>query len=60
VTAATVPPFVTSTREAAAVEQQLQNLLGNDLLSQYVAQLQKDIHVAVNEQALRRAVGGEL
>jgi peptidyl-prolyl cis-trans isomerase D len=60
VTAATAPPFVTSTQQAATLDEQLRNLIGNDLLAQYVAQLQKDVRVAVNEQALRRAVGGEI
>ena len=59
-TAAVVPPLVTSTREAASMEEQLRTLIGNDLLSQYVAQLQKEIGVAIDQQALRRAVGGEL
>ncbi len=59
VTSATVPPFVTSTNEAERVEEQLRILLSDDLLSQYIAQLQKDLGVTVNQQNVRRAIGGE-
>ena len=60
VTAATVPPFVTTTREAAAVAEQLRTFLADDLIAQYVAQAQQDLGVRVNQDALRRAAGGEL
>ena len=59
VTAATMPPFVTSTNEAQRIEEQLRILVTDDLLAQYIAQLQKDLGVTVNQQNLRRAVGGE-
>jgi peptidyl-prolyl cis-trans isomerase D len=60
VTAATVPPFVTSSREASAIEERLRVALSEDLLAQYIAQIEKDIGVTVNQQNLRRAVGGDI
>jgi peptidyl-prolyl cis-trans isomerase D len=60
VTAATVPPFVTSSREASAIEERLRVALSEDLLAQYIAQIEKDIGVSVNQQNLRRAVGGDI
>ena len=59
VTAATVPPLVTTTQEAERIESQLRIRLSDDLLAQYIARLQADLGVAVNEVALRQAVGGE-
>jgi peptidyl-prolyl cis-trans isomerase D len=60
VTAATVPPFVTSSREASAIEERLRVALSEDLLAQYIAQIEKNIGVNVNQQNLRRAVGGDI
>ena len=59
VAAATMPPFVTSTNEAQRVEEQLRIMLTDDLLAQYIAQLQKDLGVSINQQNMRRAIGGE-
>jgi peptidyl-prolyl cis-trans isomerase D len=59
VTSATVPPFVTSTSEAERVAEQLRIILSDDLLGQYIAQLQKDLGVSINQQNVRRAIGGE-
>ena len=59
VTGATMPPFVTSTNEAQRMEEQLRILLTDDLLAQYIAQLQKDLGVTINQQNMRRAIGGE-
>ena len=53
------PPFVTSSREAAAIEERLHSALGDDLLAQYVAEVEKELGVFVYQQNLRRAVGGE-
>ncbi|MDJ1156855.1 SurA N-terminal domain-containing protein [Chelatococcus sp. SYSU_G07232] len=58
VIAATVPPLVTSTQQAENLEQQLRIALTDDLLSQYVARLQADLGVRINQQALRNALGG--
>jgi peptidyl-prolyl cis-trans isomerase D len=59
VTAATVPPFVTTTQEAQRLEDQLRAAMSDDLLIQYIAQAQSEIGVTVNQEAVRRAVGGE-
>jgi peptidyl-prolyl cis-trans isomerase D len=56
---ATMPPFVTSTNEAQRIEEQLRILLTDDLLAQYIGQLQKDLGVTINQQNMRRAIGGE-
>jgi peptidyl-prolyl cis-trans isomerase D len=59
VTAATVPPFVTSTQQASAEEEQLRNLLSEDLLAEYVADIQKQLGITVHPEMMRRAIGGE-
>jgi peptidyl-prolyl cis-trans isomerase D len=59
VAGATMPPFVTSTNEAQRIEEQLRILLTDDLLAQYIGQLQKDLGVTINQQNMRRAIGGE-
>ena len=59
VTGAGMPPFVTSTNEAQRIEEQLRILLTDDLLGQYIAQLQKDLGVSINRENMRRAIGGE-
>lgn len=59
VTAATVPPLVTSTQEAQRLEDQLRLALVDDLLSEYLSQAQKEIGVTLNQEAFRRAIGGE-
>ena len=60
VTAATVPPLVTTTQAAQNVENQLRTGFGDDLISQYIAQVRQDLGVRINQQALRQATGGEL
>lgn len=59
VTAASVPPFVTSTEEAARTETQLSDNLLRSVIDQFVARARQDASVSVNEAAFRRAVGGE-
>jgi peptidyl-prolyl cis-trans isomerase D len=59
VTAAAVPPFVTTTQEAQRLEDQLRTAMSDDLLSEYIAQAQSEIGVTVNQEAVRRAIGGE-
>lgn len=59
VTAATVPPLVTTTQAAQNAQNQLQTGFGDDLISQYIAQVRQDLGVMINQQALRRATGGE-
>jgi peptidyl-prolyl cis-trans isomerase D len=59
VTAATVPPFVTTTQEAGRIADQLRLFLADDLIAQYVKQAQQDLGVRIYQDAFRRAVGGE-
>ncbi|QRM27446.1 SurA N-terminal domain-containing protein [Microvirga sp. VF16] len=60
VTSATVPPLVTTTQAAQNAENQLRAGFGDDLISQYIAQVRQDLGVTINQQALRQATGGEL
>jgi peptidyl-prolyl cis-trans isomerase D len=60
VTAATVPPLVTSTQQAQNTENQLRTGIGDDLIGQYIAQVRQELGVTINQQALRQATGGEL
>jgi len=57
VTAATVPPMVTTTQEAQNIENQLRNGMGDDLINQYIAQARQDLGVTINQQALQQATG---
>ena len=59
VTSATVPPLVTTTQAAQNTENQLRTGIGADLLNEYIAQVRQDLGVTINQQALRRATGGE-
>ncbi|NNM71937.1 peptidylprolyl isomerase [Enterovirga aerilata] len=59
VTAASVPPFVTSTQQAAAVENQLRQAVAEDLFSQYVAEVERQIGVRTYPENMRRAIGAE-
>ncbi|WP_262268946.1 peptidylprolyl isomerase [Microvirga yunnanensis] len=59
VMSATVPPLVTTTQAAQNADNQLRTGFGDDLLSQYIAQVRQDLGVKINQQALRRATGGE-
>jgi peptidyl-prolyl cis-trans isomerase D len=45
---------------AATPGRSASNLLADDLLAQYVAQAQAEMGVAINQQAVSRAVGGEI
>ena len=51
--------FVTTTQEAQSAEDQLRDGMGDDLISQYIAQVRQDLGVTINQQALRQATGGE-
>lgn len=59
VTSATVAPFVTSTQQASGEEDQLRNLLNEDLLAEYVGDVQKRVGLSVYPDMMRRAIGGE-
>lgn len=55
---ATVTPYVRTTEEAENFVRLLSSSISEDILSQYVAKLQSDLGVAVNQAALRNATGG--
>ena len=59
VTGATVSPFVTTTREAEGAEGQLRTLTTDDLLAEYLADVEKRIGVQIYRNNIRRAIGGE-
>ena len=54
-----MPAFVPTAPAAVAVEQQYRTALADDILAQYIADVQKQAGVSVNEGAFRRAIGGE-
>jgi peptidyl-prolyl cis-trans isomerase D len=60
VQAAAVPPLVTTTQEAQQIESQLREGFADDIVSQYIAQVQKDLGVTINQQVVRQVVGGDV
>ena len=59
VTAATVPPFVTTTQEASDTQEQLRSSLSDDVLGEFLAEVQKTLGVQLYPENMRRAIGGE-
>jgi peptidyl-prolyl cis-trans isomerase D len=59
VTGASVPPFVTTTQEAGALEEQVRTALSQDVLGEYLAELEKEIGVQLYPDNMRRAIGAE-
>ncbi len=59
VNAASVPPLITSTQQSAAMEGQLRQTLAEDVLAQYLAEIEKQIGVSTYPENMRRAIGGE-
>ena len=59
VTAATVPAFVADSPSDKQITQSFQAALADDVLSQYISEVQKNAGVKVDPAALRRAIGGE-
>lgn len=55
---ATVTPFIRTTQEADAFAKRLSTAFAEDVLSQYVAKLQTDLGLEINEQGFRNATGG--
>jgi len=55
---ATVPSYARTTQEAENFARQLGASISEDILAQYIAKLQSDLGVAVNETAFRNATGG--
>jgi peptidyl-prolyl cis-trans isomerase D len=58
VTAATVPPLLTTTEQARQIEDQFREGMADTLLAEYIAHAQSQIQVTVNQQALQTALGG--
>ena len=54
-----VPSFDPASAEAKRYGDTLRQSVADDLFGQYVAQLQANLGVTVNEDALRRFAGGE-
>lgn len=59
VTAANVPAFVPGTPSDGQLVNSLRTALADDLLGEFIAEVQKSAGVSVNQTALRRALGGE-
>ena len=59
VTAATMPAFVPGTPTDTQLETSLRTALADDVLGQFIAEVQKSAGVSVNQAAFRRALGGE-
>lgn len=57
VESARATPFLTTTPAAETIGQRLQGDIAEDLLTQFIAQLQDDVGVSINEQAYREAIG---
>lgn len=59
VTSATVPAFVPDSASDKTVTQNFQGAIADDVLSQYIADVQKNAGVKVDQAALRKVFGGE-
>lgn len=57
VTAITVPPFNAEAPETKKLMETLRTAYSDDLLKQYVAQLQTNLGVKINQSALNQAIG---
>ncbi len=55
---AVVPAFDPEEQSIKALEPQLRNTLTEDILSQYIARVQDELGISINEAAARLAVGG--
>ena len=59
VTAATMPAFVADSPSDRQIAQSFQAALADDVLSEYISEVQKNAGVKIDAAALRRALGGE-
>ena len=57
VESARATPFLTTTPAADTIGERLQGDIAEDMLTQFIAQLQDDVGVSINEQAYREAIG---
>jgi peptidyl-prolyl cis-trans isomerase D len=58
VTEVNVPPLDMNSTDAKRLDEALRSRMTDDLLAQYVARLQNDLGVTINQSALNQAVGG--
>jgi peptidyl-prolyl cis-trans isomerase D len=56
----TVPKLDLESPEGKRIAEALQRSVSDDLLNQYLAQVQNDLGVSINQTALRQVVGGEI
>ncbi len=59
VASATMPALALASPADAAIETRFRTVVADDVLSQYIGEVQKDAGVNVNQAAFRRAIGGE-
>ena len=59
VTQAAMPAFVSGTPGDANIEKSFRTPIADDVLGQYLAEVQKDAGVKIDQTAFRRALGGE-
>jgi peptidyl-prolyl cis-trans isomerase D len=59
VTGVTVPKLDMNSADAKRIEDALRSAKANELLDQYVSQIESDMGVSVNQAALSQAIGGE-
>jgi peptidyl-prolyl cis-trans isomerase D len=53
-----VPPLDPNSRTAVSLENTLGRSLADDILAQYIVQVQNEIGVTVNDTVLRQVIGG--
>ncbi|KAB1072628.1 peptidylprolyl isomerase [Methylobacterium planeticum] len=59
VTGATMPAFVAGSQSDKTIESNFRTALADDVLGEFIAEVQKSAGVSVNQTAFRRAIGGE-
>jgi peptidyl-prolyl cis-trans isomerase D len=59
VTAITVPPFDPAAAGAKQADEAIRNGMANDLFAQFVAQIENDIGVRIDQDALAEAIGAK-
>ena len=57
VTDVVVPPFDPNSAESKKISETVRNSIADDLLAQYIARLEQDVGVTINQGALNQAVG---
>jgi peptidyl-prolyl cis-trans isomerase D len=52
------PVLAPDSPEAKTLEENLKNSISQDILNQYIVQLQNDLGTTINQSALRQVAGG--